>query len=615
MRRLHLPFIVVLVFMLAVSLTAQTPQYYNFNNGTVSNMFPLNVANGKMSQTVVPAGTFANPTPAPAGNITKLYFRISDLYPLGPATYNTFKIMLLHVSSEFVTSGSFITGNWDTVYARATTPSLQAGVNTWLEFTLDHPFTYNPAEPLAISMEHCGASGTYSGYSLRFSTATGSRRTYSSTTGCPHVYSGVSTNIINVGVDISSGPPPLCSIFSNTWCPANMYPVLPAATYFQAAAWLGDTLYVQTPSTAGAGATAIYRYTYGGTWSTGVPCLVAVAGATLTAANGKLYLIGGGASVTAGTNNVQEYNPATGVWTAKAPMPAALAAHGAGCWGDSVIFVFGGPYTGSATNLAVHYYRVATDTWGTIANSLPSGQGRRTFSYGMSGNKIIMSCGYNTAYLNTTYVGTIGSDATQITWTAGPNAPVKLSRPGGTAYSNLFFVVGGDTNGTAVKNDKVYVYNLNSNSWLTPILSNPHPMSNYFSAITSKCFNDTVKIFQPGGYTTVSNNSFDVIGCGGVITGNVNNTTVIPDKYLLGQNYPNPFNPVTKINFTIPKSGFVILKVYDMLGREVANLINADKQAGTYIVDFNASSLSSGVYFYKLEVNGFVDIKKMTLLK
>jgi len=177
--------------------------YYNYNNGTVNNSFPLNIANGKMSQTVIPAGTFINPSPAPFGNILKLHFRIAATYPLGPATYSTFKIMLQHVTSEFVTTGSFITGAWDTVFKRDTI-TLQAAVNTWLEFTLDHPFTYNPAQPLAISMEHCGATGTTTGYSLCYTTSTGNRRIYSSTTGCPHVYSGVSTNIINTGINLVS---------------------------------------------------------------------------------------------------------------------------------------------------------------------------------------------------------------------------------------------------------------------------------------------------------------------------------------------------------------------------------------------------------------------------
>ncbi|HRE40082.1 MAG TPA: T9SS type A sorting domain-containing protein [Ignavibacteria bacterium] len=91
--------------------------------------------------------------------------------------------------------------------------------------------------------------------------------------------------------------------------------------------------------------------------------------------------------------------------------------------------------------------------------------------------------------------------------------------------------------------------------------------------------------------------------------------TTTPDGFKLSQNYPNPFNPTTKINFSLPKSGNTTLKVYDMLGKEVMTLVNDFKVAGSYVVDFNAATLSSGTYFYRLESNGFVDTKKMLLIK
>jgi len=99
------------------------------------------------------------------------------------------------------------------------------------------------------------------------------------------------------------------------------------------------------------------------------------------------------------------------------------------------------------------------------------------------------------------------------------------------------------------------------------------------------------------------------------LTGIVPNNGNIPTVYSLSQNYPNPFNPVTKINFALPKQGFVSLKIYDVLGREVRTLVNEFKSAGQYSVDFNASDYSSGVYFYRLESNGFSDIKRMMLIK
>ena len=89
----------------------------------------------------------------------------------------------------------------------------------------------------------------------------------------------------------------------------------------------------------------------------------------------------------------------------------------------------------------------------------------------------------------------------------------------------------------------------------------------------------------------------------------------LPAQYKLSQNYPNPFNPTTVIDFTIPKAGNVTLKVYNSLGQEIATLVNGYKNASNYKVDFNASNLSSGVYFYTIKANNFTQTKKMLLLK
>jgi len=93
------------------------------------------------------------------------------------------------------------------------------------------------------------------------------------------------------------------------------------------------------------------------------------------------------------------------------------------------------------------------------------------------------------------------------------------------------------------------------------------------------------------------------------------NSAIIPNEFSLSQNYPNPFNPSTKINFSIPKNGFVTLKIFDILGKEVMTLVNEQKTAGTYDVQFNAVNFSSGTYFYRIESGDFKDIKKMLLIK
>ncbi len=102
-------------------------------------------------------------------------------------------------------------------------------------------------------------------------------------------------------------------------------------------------------------------------------------------------------------------------------------------------------------------------------------------------------------------------------------------------------------------------------------------------------------------------------------TDGVRQTGEIARAYSLNQNYPNPFNPSTQITYSLAKSGFVSLKVYDVIGREVATLVNGQQAAGSYVVSFNGSnsgkSLASGVYFYRLEAGTFVATHKMLLLK
>ncbi len=89
----------------------------------------------------------------------------------------------------------------------------------------------------------------------------------------------------------------------------------------------------------------------------------------------------------------------------------------------------------------------------------------------------------------------------------------------------------------------------------------------------------------------------------------------LPTDYALGQNYPNPFNPSTKIKYSVPQSGLVSIVVYDLTGQEVISLINEVKEPGNYEINFNATGLSSGVYFYKMTANNFTQVKKMSILK
>lgn len=126
----------------------------------------------------------------------------------------------------------------------------------------------------------------------------------------------------------------------------------------------------------------------------------------------------------------------------------------------------------------------------------------------------------------------------------------------------------------------------------------------YISATSNSGKTMTKPLTAPAGYTKFYVDNPSAIGNNGIIS-----------NFKLEQNRPNPFNPVTKISFSIPQNSHVILKVYDITGREVAKLINDFRVAGEHSLEFNGAFLSSGVYFYRLETNGLSAVKKMLLVK
>lgn len=156
--------------------------------------------------------------------------------------------------------------------------------------------------------------------------------------------------------------------------------------------------------------------------------------------------------------------------------------------------------------------------------------------------------------------------------------------------NNIF--AGTDSNG-------VYLSTDNGVSWMESGLP-------YLPAISLTIYNG---ILYAGGYGIWKAPLSELI------TNVKENHNIIPDNYSLYQNFPNPFNPSTTISFDISHSSFVTLKIFDMLGREIKTLVNGYKANGKYSVSFDASSLSSGVYFYEIESGDFSSIKKMILLK
>ena len=598
----------VLFLVIAGGLLAQ-PMHYNATTGS-GNTFPFGQSAGKAVNWLFPPNVFSSPTPCPSGQeITKIYCR---MYGSGTRAYTNLHILMAQTTLTNLTTGQFYAGPYDTVFAKDTSLT-STGANTWMGIQLHTPFAYDPTKALVVFIGQCGGAG--SGMYVNQTSISGIKRTWS-VGGCPFTpYAGGDAYNLCMGIDVQASGPTGCQFTAGTWCPSGTLPNLPVAAIYGATEWLGDTMYVQAPS-SGTASNIVRKYTFGGTWSVGTPLPAAKAGGAMVACDGKLYFIGGGSSVTAGSNTVYEYDPGTGAWTTKATMPAALSGHDAVCWGDSVIFVYGGPWSTAGNDLNVYYYRVGSNTWGTIANSLPSGAGRRSAGAGIYGNKMVLCAGYKYAapnFLKTTYIGTIGSNATQVTWATAPDVPVPytgLSRMGGTSWDKYFFTVGGERGGGGY-HDVSYVLDIDAGTWIDSIKTMPMGYSNIWNQVAAHCVDDTTRIFVPGGYSGTYLPNFYVTGCGAVILG-TKTISETPTKYDLSQNYPNPFNPSTKISYSIPKNGMVTLKVYDVLGKEITTLVNEVKNPGKYIVEFNASNLSSGTYFYRIQAGDFVSIKTVS---
>ncbi len=182
-----------------------TPDYYNYNTNGSNNSFPWNISGGKMVQLLYLSGDFNQPSPAPAGSITDLSFRIGDTYPLGPWTYTDLTIKLGQTTITSFPSGVLYTGALTTVYYSASV-SLTGVAGQWMTITLDTPFAYDPTQSLVVDIGQCGVPGA-SGFSSCYTSMSGNRRNWS-TGGCPFSYGGQNTAIYHIGLTLSTASAP-----------------------------------------------------------------------------------------------------------------------------------------------------------------------------------------------------------------------------------------------------------------------------------------------------------------------------------------------------------------------------------------------------------------------
>lgn len=513
-KKLHLFFVVLFTLLLIGSITAQTPQYYNYNNvGSSSNTFPFGQAAGKAVQWLFLAGDLNQPAPLPPGyQFTKVWFFITTG---GTRTFTDLRVMLAQDTITSLTSGAFYNGNWDTVYYRASV-SHTANTNSWFSIDLDHPYPYDPTKSLIMMVGQCGSSG--SGFYVRQNVLTSYRRVWS-VGGCPFVpYSGGDGSILNFGVDVE---------------PAVNY--TPTVLYYK---------FENNPTL-----TSVLNCANPGAGTQIAP----IANVTLTSGGQFDSCISGTGLSNAGVTTGWNCNFGTSSWTISMwiEIPTSTA--------TSAYYLFGDPGSGAF----------------------------RCFHNGV-------------AYPDSIILRGIGITDTRIPGT-GP-APTHVA----FVYDSSASAILCYKNGVLVRTVPQSPLNIPTGSGFK--------VGGYSTSPSFIGKLDEFRVYKQALSGTAIAASWNMdIACG-IVTGMSKNIP-LPETYMLCQNYPNPFNPTTKIGFALPRAGFVTLKVYDILGKEVATLINEYKIAGNYIYEFNASNLATGVYFYTLNVNGFTDTKKMLFVK
>ena len=268
---------------------------------------------------------------------------------------------------------------------------------------------------------------------------------------------------------------------------------------------------------------------------------------------------------------------------------------------------------------------------------------------------------YNTSNsaLPNNYALTITEDSSGNKWIGTYGGIAKFNDTTWTIYNSsnsglpidYILAIRIDGNGTKwIATSGEGLVKFNDTSWTDYLLSQPGYPQNYLTSIAIEnnkniwvgsnadgglskfdgnnwtVYNDTnsglpgnyvysIVIDSSGDKWLATNGGLAVFNENGIVTKIENPISFIPTDFALSQNYPNPFNPTTTINYSVPKSGLVTIKVYDILGRQVRTLVHVEKPAGNYSVKFSGNNLSSGIYFYRMQSGAFSQTKKLILLK
>ena len=386
------------------------------------------------------------------------------------------------------------------------------------------------------------------------------------------------------------------------------------------------------------------------TWTQKADMLSVRRSAQACVVDGIIFNIGGNHGVIQPTQDCEAYDPVTNIWTPKASMPAGEGGNLAATVYYDSIYTFGGSINSPWTPFSHTFsYNPQSNTW-TQKQNMPTARfGSQAFTIG---NKIFVIGGDNNGSnpaLDTLEVYYPDSDE----WVSREHMPIKHCFFAGTVVDDKIYMLGGSNDwGTGTGISQTWEYDPSLDPTETPVeltsftatangkevtlnWSTATELNNQGFEVQRKfSSNDFVTIGSVKGQgTTTSPNEytyvdklFDAgkyfyrlkqIDYGGTFeyssTVEVNWSPFT--TYKLEQNFPNPFNPTTTIGFGIPEQGNARLSVLNILGEEIRVLLNEEKEAGYHSVDFNASDLPSGVYFYRLQARNFNATKKLILLK
>lgn len=195
-------------------------------------------------------------------------------------------------------------------------------------------------------------------------------------------------------------------------------------------------------------------------------------------------------------------------------------------------------------------------------------------------------------------------------WTQLANSPYPVFACAMGVINNLIFCVGGNNGSTYALYNSAIVYNVTDNSWTV----DSSVISSNRDWMASVKFQNNFYVLGGLGPVGSAVDIVEKIVLGGAV-GVEDEKEIIPTVFKINQNYPNPFNPSTVISWQLPVNSHVLIKVYDILGREIKTLVDENKEAGYYKINFDGSSLASGVYIYRLTAGTFNSTKKMLLVK